>query len=85
MAWILPHVYVLLALAVLQAQVELLAEVLLILQRAARNTQYSAAPEYTISESCSYVDALLNLPSEDVEIRLLADVEPNSSHFVDAT
>jgi len=83
-AWILPHVYVLLALPFLQAQVQLLAVVLLVLHRAARDTQHSAAPEHAVPKSSPDVDALLNLPSEDVEIGLLADVEANSSHLVDA-
>lgn len=85
MAWIFPHVDVLLALALLQTQVELLAIVLLVLYWAAGNTQYSAAPEYTVSKPSPDVDALLNLSSEDVEIGLLTDIEANSSHFIDAT
>jgi hypothetical protein len=80
---ILAQVDVLLALSLLQAQVQLLA-VVLVLHWAARHAEQSTAPEDAVSEASADVNALVHL-SEDLEVGSLADVEPHCRHLVQPT
>lgn len=69
---LLTQIYVLLALPLLQAKVQLLA-VILILQGAVGHAQQGTTSEYTVSEAGADIDTLVHLP-EDLEVGPLADV-----------